>query len=392
MDNESPDLLDFDPIEDLMQADAELTVSMESLQRVMDSFTALESFSEAGSELSVPSFEALARPLLQAVYSGTDVEVALLQVSAESFKGMASVAVKAILDALRSFFTALVNFLSNMDLAASWLMRKVVLLERQVASSRGKSATEPTVTLGRQHRYLRVGRVFAEDSLRLETELKNFKNVIGVIGTDYLNEIMKAANNLPRAVGDKSGDALNEALVSLVKSIPFDSMASRLSMGPAPYDRFSRNNVQATPPLIGGKSMFYLKSDLDGKGVRGFRFHGFTYEKTGREVVRVEATHDFNTLSPAQIGNIPTIVRDILMMISRSSNASTRSQLNRSKATLENFARVQTASGGDIDNIRKTVSILTYWMSSPSRALFIDAMSVCRAVVSYCNASIKTYR
>jgi len=388
MDNE---LLDQDPFHDLIQADSTLSASFENLQRVMDSYTALESFMQAGE--SLPSFESVSRPMIAAILGGTDYDVDDLDVSVESVRGMVGSAVKAILAALQNFFKSLFSFLSSMDLAASWLMRKVVLLERQVASSRGKVAQQERVTLGRQYKYLRVGKVFAEDSLRLETELKNLLGVINVINTEYLNSVLKVAERLPAAVRGKTSDALVTELVGLIRGVPFDGLASKMGMSDVPYERFSRKNVQATSPLLGGKSLFYLKSDLDAKGVRGFRFHGFSYDTTGRDVGRVEATHDFNTLSPAQIGNIPTVVREILQQISKGANASTRSQITRTQRTLDNFVKAQESSaGGDVDAIRKTVSTLTYWMSSPSRALFIDSMSVCRAVVLYCNASIRTYR
>lgn len=392
MDNDELDQLEYDPTPDLIQADSTLSASFESLQRLLDSYTAMESFVSGNEHLPSESFEAAARPLMMAIMGGTDIETSGLDYSPEGFRSMASTAVQAILKALQTFFRSLVEFFSSVDLAASWLTRKVVLLERQVASSRGKSVTQATVTLGRQYKFLRVGPVFADDSLRLESELKNLKNVVALIGGDYLTEIMKAADRLPTVIRDKRGPELTNSLVGLVKGIPLDNLASKLGMVAVPYERMNRRNMQGTPPLIGGKTVFYLKSDLDTKGVRGFRFHGFQYEPSGRETMQVEATHDFNTLTPAQIGNIPTVVREILSMITRSANAGTRSKINRTKSTLDNFIKGLTLDAGDVDQVRKTVSILTYWMSTPSRALFIDSMSVCRAVVLYCNASLRTYR
>lgn len=392
MDIQEHDLLDQDPLQDYMLAESALLASFESLDRASGSLSALNDLLNNADQFTQSSFESAARPLLSAIMSGTDVDIESTDLSVESVRGIVGTAVQTILKALQNFFKSLIEFLSNVDLAASWLMRKVVLLERQVASSRGKTAGEDKVTLGRQYRFLRVGRVFAEDSLRLETELKAMKNLIDVIGTQYTNEILKAADKLPGVARGKSGADLTSAMVGLVKSIPFDSLSGSCNMGPAPTDRFTRANAKATPPLLGGKSIFYLKSDLDTKGVRGFRFHGFFYETTGREQAQVESTHDFNTLSPAQIGNIPVIVKDILILISKASNASTRSKVNRAKATLDNFVKSQNGLSTDIETIRKTVVTLTYWMSNPSRGLYLDAMSVCRAVVVYCNASIRTYR
>lgn len=379
----------------LSDSDNALNESFETLQRTIYAHEVLQTLLNASDSVSAESFESMARSAMIDVCTGTEIDPALADLSVESVGRMVINAGRAILAALKAFFTRLIDFFSNVDLVATWMLRQVSQLERVTNLSRGKSVEKDTITLGRIHRFLRVGGQFADDSIRLERELKALLEILRTLGGDYLNGVLETASKLPRAANGKTGGALSSALVQLIVSTPFEVVASKCKMVPAAYERFSRNNVLTTGPILGGKSLFFFNQDLGTKGIRGFAFYGFQFTTSGRETPSIAAERNFNTLNPAQVGNIPGILKDILNTISKQANVSSRSRIVRAKAQLENYVKTvqQTPmSGTDIEAIRKTVNTLTYWMQNPIRPLFSNSMSVCRATLAYVSSSVQTYR
>ena len=293
---------------------------------------------------------------------------------------------------LQTFFKALLDFFNNVDLAATWLSRKLTFLERQAATTRGMRPSEPTVTLGRSGRYMRVHGTQVDDAAKLEHQLNQLHHVVKIIAKDYRLAVISAGQELPHAARGKTGKVLKDALVSVVSKIPFDDLASKCNMHAAPYDRFKRNNVQATNSLLGGFSLFYLKGDLRTRGIDAFRFHGFLFEKTGRNELKVEREYTLATLQPGQIGEMPKLIREMLDTVSKGTNASIRTTANKTKSTLDAFLKTSSLESSDMESVRRTISTVTHWLQQPSRSLLVHTMTVCRAAIQYCHVSMKTYK
>lgn len=381
-------MLEDDPFEELVQSDTAVTASFEAFSRLMNSHTAFEDL------LSLPqaSFEASARPLLTAVTGEIGHCWSLDEISVESVKTVSASLLRAAVEALKAFFKALIDFFSNVDLAAVWLTRKIAFLERQVATTKGMRPDQPSVTMGRNGRYLRVHGLQIDDAGKLEAQLHQLHNVVNVMSKDFRQAVIDVAADLPHAARGKTGKVLLDSMVSTIDKVPFDRLAAKCNMHSAPFDRFRRNNVQATHSLLGGFSLFYLRGDLREKGVDAFRFHGFIFEKTGRNELKVEREYELATLQPGQIGELPRIIKDLLDDISKASNAGVRSAANKTRQTLDMFLNTSTFEAGDMDVVRKTVNTMTRWLQQPARSMLVHSMSVCRASLQYCYASIKTYR
>ena len=386
------DLLDDDPFEDLLRSDSEVTASFEAFQRLVNSHTALEDLLSQHDHAPYASFESAARPLLTAITGDTGMVWDLEDVSVESVKTVAASVIRAVIAALQNFFKALLDFFTNIDLAATWLSRKLTFLERQAATTRGMRPSEPTVTLGRSGRYMRVHGAQVDDAAKLEFQLNQLHRVVKVMVTDYRQAVVNAGQELPSAARGKSGKVLADALVATINKIPFDELAAKCNMHAAPYDRFKRSNVQATHSLLGGFSLFYLRGDLRARGVEAFRFHGFLFEKTGRNELKVEREYTLSTLQPGQIGELPKLIREMLNTVSRGSNSGIRTAATKTKSTLDAFIKTAAFEPSDMDVVRKTVGTVTHWLQQPSRSLLVHTMSVCRAAIAYCHVSMKTYR
>lgn len=381
-------MLEDDPFEELIHSDVAVTASFEAFTRLMDSHTAFEDLLKAPQV----SFEAAARPLLTAVTGEIGHCWSLDEISVESVKTVAASIMKAAIDALRAFFKALIDFFSNVDLAAVWLSRKIAFLERQVATTKGMRPSTPSVKLGRNGRYLRVHGLQIDDAGKLESQLHQLHNVVKVMSKEFRQAVVDASADLPAAARGKTGKVLIDSMVHVINQVPFDTIAAKCNMHAAPFDRFRRNNVQATHSLLGGFSLFYLRGDLREKGPDAFKFHGFLFEKTGRNELKVEREYELSTLQPGQIGELPKIIKDLLDDISRGSNAGVRASADRARRVLDQFLNTSTFEPNDMDVVRKTVNTMTRWMQQPARAMLVHSMSVCRASIQYCYASIKTYR
>lgn len=384
----------FDSLKD---SEYEVMQSFEAAKRSLDSFEALNALCKLSESSSYEAFEAYSPVVLSSVTAGVDVDTdnLLSNFSAESLKDMIVRAGRAAIDAIVNFFKSLIKYLSEIDMAATWLSRKVAVLERKAIATRGKKSNSSTVEIGRLYKYLRVGRIYPEDAMRLERELDHLLSIIQLVNKDYTNAIIEAVNTLVNTAGNKTGIELEKTLVRHILDIPLDSLATKFKMSHAPKTRFNRDGVLETDPLLGGYSVFYMRSDLITKGSKGFRFHGYSYQNTTPEVFQIESSREFKTLAAADVAALPKYLKQILEAISKAANAERRGKLDRARSTLENFlkhkASSETTTESDMDSIRRTTMALTYWMDSVSRPLYSTSMSVCRAVITYCEKSIQTY-
>ncbi len=247
-------------MQDLERSYCEIELSNESLNRVFDTYVCLNELVKTEGSLSVESFKASYTPALKLAFAGTDVDVDAL--SNESAIETIKIIAKAILEAIKRLFNSVMDALSNLDIAATWMTQQCNLMERKRVTSVGKTAKSPTIEMGRQHRFLRVGRIFTEDSIKLTSELKNLSDVIAVINTDYTTSLIRGASklsNIPKGLHDA---ALGTALVHCVDEIGLNRIASKLGMRGIDNTRFGRANVMATNPLLGGQSLFYLNGNF----------------------------------------------------------------------------------------------------------------------------------
>lgn len=367
--------------------------SFEAVVRLMDTHDALSHLVMAQPSMTDAEYQQAATTLYGIATKGTDISLESLDMSFEATsRGLIDVA-KAIAKAIAEFFKRFLNWLSEVDIMTSVLKRRAFMLQKAAIAARGKSPAEPFVTLNRLHRYLRRGHSYMQDSIRIEHELKVLLNVCTVAFSELPNDVLRALDRMPTVQIQPNK---KQACIDIVQSIPFPRLASRLKMVPVPRERFMRDGVLSTPPLLGGRSLFLFQSNLVEKGTVGLRFHGFQYADSLTEQFAYAASRDFDTLGPLDIVKMPDILIEILTAVSRASNAATISKVKQAKSVAENLSnRInldESLSVGDRDYIRKTISALMYWTTNVTRPLGNDAISVCKAVLHYCHSSLKVQR
>lgn len=394
MSEENFDQVDLESQHLLLSIESQLTYldqAGQDLNRMLDSYHVLSTWSQ---ESSGPSMESSIKPMLALALAGTDIQVG--DVSTESVGSAISAMGKAIVDLTKRIMNAIIDLLTNFDLVSTWMIRNVNLLERKRRASLGKLPKEKYVQVGASHRYLRVGRVFAEEPTRLRTELKNLLNAIRVINDELAPALVKGANALASRGGNKHGSELDRALVDAVEDVGMGRIASHLRMSGAERDRWGRANVQASPPLLGGKSLFYFQGDLGQKGVRGLRFHGLMFADTFRMPYKLESERQFMALTTSDLAGIPEALKDILMAISRSSSGTVLNSMKSLRDGMDRYVS-QRMNQSDITEedlrlIRSAVSAFAGWSKNVPGPLYGNALAVCRGVLSWGQASTKTYQ
>lgn len=362
----------------------------ESFERLADQYEALDEWLQKNDS---ESFENSIGPMYRSMLAGTGAEYGTL--SLESAEGMVKTIAKAVLTALQRTLEAVLNAIANFDIASTWLLRNVKLLERKRATSRGKNPKEPTVTLKASHRYLRVGRVFADEPSKLLAELRRLREFVGFCSNTYAPALQKGVTAVKSRSKGKTGSEFELALINAVEDIGFNRLANTLKMSNAPTDRFGRSGVKSTMPYIGGRSMFLLDGNLSQKRTRGLRFHGFQFANSYRNPPPLDASREFSTLSVGDLHGIPELLRDLLMSISKSSSGRVNASLRSVKNTLEGYVQELSnnpnTSEPDIRALRATAGAFGNWSQSVVGPSYGNALSVVRAVLAYAQASTKTY-
>lgn len=388
------ELTDIEMSEGVLGAfDASVDESFEAVVRLLDTHEALTHLIESHSTLSTEVYATKAKLLYGMAIRGTDISLESIDYSPEATTRSLSEIAKAIIRAISEFFKRILDWMTEIDITTNILRRKAYMLQRAALAARGRMISQPYVTLNRLNRFLRSGRTYLHDGIRLERELKILLNVCKVSFVDLPQGVLKALDRLPTVA---RADDKKMACIDVVESIPFNGLAAKMNMSPLPVERFRREGVLTSGPLIGGKSVFLFRSDLREKGTVGLRFHGFMYTDTQSEQFNYEAQRDFDTMGPLDVVKLPDLLIEILGTVSRVANSSTISQVKRAKSVAENFsmrvATDATMSVSDRDYIRKTVNALMYWSTNISRPLGNDAISVCKAVMHYCQSSLKAQR
>lgn len=393
MESELETIDDDQSLDTLYEHDRLVDESFEAVVRLVDTHDALSHLVSAKPDMSDHEFREASTDVYKLAIEGTDISLESLDMSFEASENALVSVAKAIGRAIAEFFRRFMTWMSEIDIMVSILRRRAFMLQKAAIAARGRTVQEPFVTLNRLNRYLRRGHAYMQDSIRMEHELRVLLNVCNVAFAELPNDVLKALDKMPTVVVPEDK---KKACIDIVEGIPFQRLANRLSMKPVPRERFNRDNVLGTSPLIGGKSIFLFQSDLQAKGTVGLRFHGFHYSDSTVEQFTYAAEREFNTLGPLDIVKMPEILIDILTAISRASNSTTLAKIKRAKSVSENFsmriAQDGSLSAGDRDYIRKTVNALMYWSTNISRPLGNDAISVCKAVLHYCHSSLKAQR
>jgi hypothetical protein len=393
MESELETIDDDQSVDVLYEHDRLVDESFEAVVRLLDTHDALSHLVLAKPDMSDHEFREASTNVYKLAVDGTDISLESIDMSFEASENALVAVAKAIGRAIAEFFRRFLNWMSEIDIMVTVLRRRSFMMQRAAISARGRQVVEPFVSLNRLHRYLRRGHSYMQDSIRIEHELKVMLNVCKVSFGELPLEILKALDRTPtvQVATDKK-----LACIEIVESIPFQRLANKLDMNPVPRERFMRDNVLGTKPLIGGSSVFLFQSDLRAKGTVGLRFHGFHYAESTVEQFDYAPTREFDTLGPLDIVKMPEILIEILDAVSRASNSTTIAKVKRAKSVAENFstriAQDGSLSAGDRDYIRKTVNALMYWSTNISRPLGNDAISVCKAVLHYCHSSLKAQR
>jgi hypothetical protein len=393
MESELETIDDDQSLDTLYEHDRLVDESFEAVVRLLDTHDALSHLVLAKPDMTDHEFREASTDVYKLAVNGTDISLESIDMSFEASENALVAVAKAIGKAIAEFFRRFLTWMSEVDIMVSILRRRAFMLQKAAIAARGRTVAEPFVTLNRLNRFLRRGHSYMQDSIRMEHELRVLLNVCTVAFSEIPNDVMRALDKMPTvAVAEDK----KKACIEIVESIPFQRLANRLAMKPVARERFSRDNVLGTSPLIGGKSVFLFQSNLREKGTVGLRFHGFHYADSLTEQFSYAATREFSTLGPLDIVKMPEILIDILGAVSRASNSTTISKVKRAKSMAENFsmqiAQNGSLSAGDRDYIRKTVNALMFWSTNISRPLGNDAISVCKAVLHYCHSSLKAQR
>jgi len=377
----------------LYEHDRLVDESFEAVVRLLDTHDALSHLVAARPGMTDHEFRESSTSIYTLAVAGTGISLESLDMSFEASENALVSIAKAIGRAIAEFFKRFMVWMSEIDIVVSILRRRAFMMQKAAIAARGRTVDKPYVTLNRLHRYLRRGHSYVQDSIRLEYELKILLNVCTIAFGDLPNDVLRALDKMPTIV---TASDKKSACIDIVETIPFQRIANKLSMKSVPRERFMRDNVQGTSPLMGGKSIFLFQSDLREKGTVGLRFHGFQYADSTIEQFAYAPTKQFDTLGPLDIVKLPDVLIEILGAVSRAANSTTLAKIKRAKSVSENFsmriAQDGTLSTGDRDYIRKTVNALMYWSTNISRPLGNDAISVCKAVLHYCHSSLKAQR
>lgn len=364
--------------------------SMEALTRLMDNYTVL---SVEMTRCDETSFESVMKPMLQLAVAGTDLEI--VEVSTESAVEVIKSMGKAIIDLIRRIFDYVMDALTNFDLVATWMLRNIKLLERKRITSRGKVPKEAHVSLGSQHRFLRVGRIFADEPVRLTAELKHLLTVLQVLSNEFAQGLQRGASAVVSRGGSKTGSELDKALVDAIEDIGFSRIGNHLKMSSEGKDRWGREGVKASPPLLGGKSIFLFDGQLSSKGVKGLRFHGLAFGDTYRTPFPVAESREFVTLTTSSLAGIPDLLTDIVGIISNAGSKRVKNNMKEIQRNLEQYANTRmgqsTVEEADMRAIRSVVNAFTNWSKNVIGPTYGSSLQVCRAVLAYAQASTKTY-
>lgn len=393
MESELETIDDDESVDVLREHDRLVDESFEAVVRLLDTHDALSHLVLAKPDMTDHEFREASTDVYRLAVEGTDISLESVDMSFEASENALVSVAKAIGRAIAEFFKRFMQWMSEIDIMVTILRRRAFMMQKAAISARGRTVVEPFVTLNRLHRYLRRGHNYMSDSIRMEHELRILLNVCNVTFGDLPNDVLRALDKMPTV---QAAADTKMACIDIVETIPFQRIANRLNMKPVPRERFRRDGVQGTSPLIGGKTVYLFQSDLRDKGTVGLRFHGFVYSDSTIEQFTYAPQRDFDTLGPLDIVKMPEILMDILSAISRASNSTTLAKIKRAKSVAENFSMRIASDGamsaGDRDYIRKTVNALMYWTTNISRPLGNDAISVCKAVLHYCHSSLKAQR
>lgn len=386
---------DFDVdqcLEDANRLVYQSEVAFESLNRLMDTHSTLTQFIDENRDKERVSFESVIPYLLQSSFAGTDLIIG--EVSMESVIDVVKAIGKAILDMIRTVFQFVVDAISNFDLVATWLLRNIKLLERKRLTSRGKTPSQPYVTLKSTYRFLRVGKIYADEPIRLHTELRRLKEVLGVISSEFVTGLARGASAVNSRGGNKTGSDLERALLDAVEDIGFSRLATHLKLQDIGSDRWGRSNVKGSA-FLGGRSMFYLQGDLGEKGTRALRNHGLQFTDTFRNPIPVEESREFASLTTSDLSGIPDVLTDIVMTISKSGSGRVTTSIKQLRDGLDRYvsSRMNDAaiSEEDMKYLRSVSNAFTSWSKNVVPPLYGTSIQVVRSVLNYAQASTKTY-
>lgn len=368
----------------------EVKESMESLDRLSISYSTLSDYID---NKDLTSMESDIRPMLELALAGTGIEV--VEYSPEGAVEVIKSMGKALIAMVIRLFNNIIDLISNFDLQATWLLRNVSLLERKRATSRGKTPSEPTITIGRQNIHLRIGKLFVNNSSTLETELKRLLKVISVVSDDLTSGLSHVATKVT-AGSSKTGSGLVNHLLESIDEIGFSKIATKLSMSNTSKDRWGRLGGKETAPLLGGKTLFLLDGNLGERGLVGLRNHGFIYSNTYATPFTIDETKEFRTLTTSDLNGIPDLLKEILMTLSKKSSGVVITNMKRMRDKLDSYLKTISNSSdideSDMREIRRVVSALTYWSGNVINPLYGTSMQICRTVITYGLNSIKTYK
>lgn len=381
-----------DSIEKSIELEKELEISFENLQRLNDTHEILtEWITNCKDDVSMESSK---KSIIKLALAGTDFKVD--EVSMESVIELVKSIGKAIIRAIKKMFDTLVDYFTNMDLTATWLIRLTKMLERRRVTSRGRIPKNINVTLPASHRFLRVGRVFTEQPVKLNTELRRYRDLLKIVSNDYPSAVASVVKDIVIKTNGKFGDELEQPILDAVNSSKFNTIAGRLRMSKTPTSRWGYDNVKETDPYLGGRSLFYFDGNLSERRLAGLRRHGFRFDDTLLARFKEEKSKDFVSLTTSTLEGIPQILEEMLRIISNSSTKNVSRSLKESKDSIDKWVNAKMSSDKsreeDMMKLRQVSNVIMSWSRTVTGPIFGNALQVIRAVITYGNASMSNLK
>lgn len=366
-----------------------LNESFEHLVRLSDTERILNDWiSDSKDNLAL---ESSTKTVIELALAGTDFVVD--DVSTESVTELAKSIGKAILSLIKRIFDKLVDVFTNIDITATWMIRMIRLMERKRITSRGRIPDKPNVTLGANHRFLRVGRIFPDQPTKLQSEVKRYSELVKIVGNDYPTMVASGVKDIRTRVGSKTGGELEQAILDAVNSMGFNTIAGRIRMS-SNTTRWGKMNAKEAEPYLGGRSLFFIDGNLSQKRLSGLRTHGFRFTDTYQSRFNEASEREFVSLTTSTLEGIPKQLEEMMMAISNSSSKRVMSSLKDSRNAIEGLitSRANNATEEDMKALRQAANAVISWSKNVADPVFGNGLQVCRAVLAYGQASLKNLK
>lgn len=181
-----------------------------------------------------------------------------LIVSNEKLKGFLSDLYEKLIKGLKWLISTFTELLNRVTDLSSHVIIQAKFLRRQAEVRLGRSAKQPTFTVGREISRLVRGGTVPRTGEEVLKGLLETKRQLQIMLEDYPSNVISTGDRLISAFSktNLSGEDYLDGVMECVNGLNLERLASALRVHPHSDSRFSKGEVVTPPPLLGGKSLF----------------------------------------------------------------------------------------------------------------------------------------